>query len=106
MCGGRGRCSTCRIRVIGWHAELPRASAAEQAVLARVRGGTGVRLACQLRPPQDISFVPMLPPQATVANAYSNNQPQLGEERDVVIMFVDMWGSIRRRAGCRSTPSS
>jgi adenylate cyclase len=90
VCGGRGRCSTCRIRILGRHEELPQASDAERAALERVRGGTGVRLACQLRPPFDISFVPLLPPHATVANAYTSNQPQIGDERYVVIMFVDM----------------
>jgi adenylate cyclase len=100
VCGGRGRCSTCRIRVLGRHDELPPASDAEQAVLARVQGGTGVRLACQLRPLGDISFVPLLPPQATVANAYKINQPKVGDERYMVIMFVDMRDSTRM-AECR-----
>jgi adenylate cyclase len=95
VCGGRGRCSTCRIRILGRHDELPLASHAEQAALERVRGGTGVRLACQLRPPFDISFVPLLPPHATVANAYTSNQPQIGDERYVVIMFVDMRDSTK-----------
>jgi adenylate cyclase len=100
VCGGRGRCSTCRIRVLGRHDQLPPASDAEQAALARVQGGTGVRLACQLRPLGDISFVPLLPPQATVANAYTINQPKAGDERYVVIMFVDMRDSTRM-AECR-----
>ena len=96
-----------RIRILGRHDELPPPSYAEQAALERVRGGTGVRLACQLRPPFDISFVPLVPPQATVANAYTSNQPQLGGERYVVIMFVDIatppnW----RKAASRSILSS
>ena len=95
VCGGRGRCSTCRIRILGKHDDLPPASDAEQAVLARVHGGTGVRLACQLRPPRDISFVPLLPPQATTANAYTISPPKVGDERYVVIMFVDMRDSTK-----------
>jgi adenylate cyclase len=95
VCGGRGRCSTCRIRILARHDELPPPSHAEQAALERVRAGTGVRLACQLRPPFDISFVPLVPPQATVAKAYTSNQPQLGDERYVVIMFVDMRDSTK-----------
>ncbi len=95
VCGGRGRCSTCRIRVIGGRGELPAASAAERAVLDRVRAGTAVRLACQLRPDRDVSFVPLLPPQAGVASAYKDNQPHSGDERYVVIMFVDMRDSAR-----------
>jgi adenylate cyclase len=95
VCGGRGRCSTCRIRIVGEHRHLPTASAAEQAVLDRVRAGPGVRLACQLRPDRDVSFVPLLPTQATIANAYKSNQPHSGAERYVVIMFVDMRGSTK-----------
>jgi len=90
VCGGRGRCSTCRIRVVGGRGELPAVSPAEGAVLKRVRAGTGVRLACQLRPDRDVSFVPLLPPHSDVANAYRDNQPHSGDERYVVMMFVDM----------------
>ncbi len=93
VCGGRGRCSTCRVRILGRHEELPPASAAERAVLERVQAGTGVRLACQLHPSRDITIVPLLPPDATVAAAYAGSQRRLGEERYVVIMFVDMRGA-------------
>ena len=60
VCGGRGRCSTCRIRVMGATDALPTASDAEQAVLDRIAAGPDVRLACQLRPDRDIAFVPLL----------------------------------------------
>jgi adenylate cyclase len=95
VCGGRGRCSTCRIRLIAGYEQMPPASDAEQAVLDRLRGGTSVRLACQLRPQADVSFVPLLPPQATVANAYRRNQPHHGDELYLVPMFVDMRGSTK-----------
>jgi len=52
VCGGRGRCSTCRVRIGGEHAmRLPPPSEDEQKVLARVGAPENVRLACQLRPP-------------------------------------------------------
>ena len=41
VCGGRGRCSTCRIRILGGGDGLPAPSAAEQAVLERVHAGAG-----------------------------------------------------------------
>ena len=50
VCGGRGRCSTCRIRVTGAASALPAASPAEQRLLERVGVPPNVRLACQLRP--------------------------------------------------------
>ena len=95
VCGGRGRCSTCRIRILGDLAGLPAPSAAEQAVLERVHAAPGVRLACQLRPTRDIAFVPMLSPYATTVDAYRTGAAYSGVERYVVIMFVDMRGSSR-----------
>ena len=78
VCGGRGRCSTCRIRILGDLDGLPAPSAAEQAVLERVHAGPGVRLACQLRPTRDIAFVPMLSPYATTLDAYRAGAAQFG----------------------------
>ncbi|HZZ60066.1 MAG TPA: adenylate/guanylate cyclase domain-containing protein [Roseiarcus sp.] len=95
VCGGRGRCSTCRIRVLGDPGALPPISAAEQAVLDRVGAGAGVRLACQLRPTRDLAFAPLLPPHATVADVRRGGPARDGEERYVVVMFVDMRGSSR-----------
>jgi adenylate cyclase len=95
VCGGRGRCSTCRIRVLGDVTDLPVASAAEQAVLERVHAAPGVRLACQLRPTRDIAVLPMLSPYATTVDAYRTGAVASGVERYVVIMFVDMRGSSR-----------
>src|SRR5271166_1358835 len=99
VCGGRGRCSTCRIRVLGDLAELPAPSAAEQAVLERVHARAGVRLACQLRPTSDIAFVPIVSPHATTVDAYRTGAAYSGVERYVVIMFVDMRGSSRLAEG-------
>ena len=99
VCGGRGRCSTCRIRVLSDMSALPAPSAAEQAVLERVHAAPSVRLACQLRPTSDIAFVPMLSPHATTVDAYRGGSAYSGVERYVVIMFVDMRGSSRFAEG-------
>ncbi|WP_291561125.1 adenylate/guanylate cyclase domain-containing protein [Bradyrhizobium sp.] len=93
VCGGRARCSTCRIRVIGDCAMLPEPSNREAFVLNRV--GTGadpaIRLACQLRPETDISFFQIFMPQTAAASGPSH----IGEERYLVSMFVDMRGSTK-----------
>jgi adenylate cyclase len=99
VCGGRGRCSTCRIRVLTDISALPAPSAAEHAVLERVHAAPGVRLACQLRPTSDIAFVPMLSPHATTVDAYRSGSSYSGVERYVVMMFVDMRGSSRLAEG-------
>ena len=63
VCGGRARCSTCRVRVVSDRASLPRPSRREAVVLDR--GGAGdpsTRVACQLRPQTDVAVIPILPP--------------------------------------------
>ena len=69
VCGGRARCSTCRIRVIGDCASLPEPSMREAFVLNRVGAGAdpAIRLACQLRPQTDLSFFQIFLPQTTAA---------------------------------------
>jgi adenylate cyclase len=96
VCGGRGRCSTCRIRIIGDRAALPPPSPGERAVLERAGFGpdSPVRLACQLRPQADLAIVPLLPPNADMSQARATMRAQ-GMERHVVSMFVDMRGSTR-----------
>jgi len=94
VCGGRARCSTCRIRVIGDCASLPEPSPREAFVLSRVGAeDPSIRLACQLRPTADLSFFQLFMPQAISAN--SSNPTRIGQERYLVSMFVDMRGSTR-----------
>ena len=97
VCGGRARCSTCRIRVLGDLAELPRPSGREAFVLDRVGVGTdpAVRLACQLRPAGDLTLVPLMPPGVGAASVRARSRAHVGEERYVVSMFVDMRGSTK-----------
>jgi adenylate cyclase len=94
VCGGRARCSTCRIRVIGDCAALPEPSPREAFVLNRV-GATdpSIRLACQLRPTSDLSFFQLFLPHAVSASGGGSNPTRIGQERYLVSMFVDMRGS-------------
>jgi adenylate cyclase len=95
VCGGRARCSTCRIRVIGDCSKLPQPSNREAFVLNRVGTGSdpAIRLACQLRPESDISFFQIFTPQT--ASAPHAGPSHIGEERYLVSVFVDMRGSTR-----------
>ena len=94
VCGGRGRCSTCRVQIGGVdEARLPAPSPEEARVLERLGSPAKVRLACQLRPlPGDYSVMPLLPPDAQPADAYRGTTLAVGEERTMVIMFVDLRG--------------
>jgi adenylate cyclase len=96
VCGGRARCSTCRIRVIGDCKLLPEPSKREAFVLNRVGAkDPSIRLACQLRPAEDLSFFQLFMPQTISANAHAAHPHRIGQERYLVSMFVDMRGSTR-----------
>src|ERR1700736_6553620 len=96
VCGGRARCSTCRIRVIGDCSMLPEPSGREAFVLNRVGGADpSVRLACQLRPETDLSFFQLFTPQTISAKTHLSKPHRIGQERYLVSMFVDMRGSTR-----------
>ena len=97
VCGGRARCSTCRIRVIGDCSSLPKPSNREAFVLNRVGAGgdPSIRLACQLRPNADLSFFQIFLPQTTAAQTSPTSSHGIGQERYLVSMFVDMRGSTK-----------
>src|SRR5207244_3143159 len=94
VCGGRARCSTCRIRVIGDCSGLPEPSQREAFVLARVgTSDPSIRLACQLRPATDLSFFQLFTPHTVSADAHASQPSRIGQERYLVSLFVDMRGS-------------
>ena len=94
VCGGRGRCSTCRVRMGGEdRAKLPPASPEEQKVLSRVGAPDNVRLACQLRPPPGrYRVTPLLPASAGPVEAYRRQPQAHGGEHYVAILFADIRG--------------
>jgi adenylate cyclase len=96
VCGGRARCSTCRIRVIGDHSSLPEPSQREAFVLHRVGAADpAIRLACQLKPETDLSFFQLFTPQTVSADDHASQPHRIGQERYLVSMFVDMRGSTK-----------
>ncbi|MFK8081860.1 MAG: adenylate/guanylate cyclase domain-containing protein [Granulosicoccus sp.] len=92
VCGGRGRCTTCRIRVIDESEELPEPASLEAAALQRVGAAPNIRLACQLRPTCDVTITPMLRAD-TSAQDVKSAAAVMGHEQAVACMFVDMRGS-------------
>lgn len=94
VCGGRARCSTCRIRIIGDHGALPEPSQREAFVLTRVgTSDPSIRLACQLRPTSDLSFFQLFTAHTLSANTKASTPARIGQERYLVSLFVDMRGS-------------
>src|SRR5437773_3805215 len=60
MCGGRARCSTCRVRIIAGGAQCPPPVQNELNTLHRIHAPEDTRLACQLRPQGNVTVVPLL----------------------------------------------
>jgi adenylate cyclase len=92
VCGGRARCTTCRIRVVSGQAELPEPAGLEAAALARIGATAGVRLACQIRPTADISVTPLLAADSSAADGLVRGGME-GSERQVTVVFIDLRGS-------------
>jgi adenylate cyclase len=95
VCGGRARCSTCRVKVVSDRSALPKPSGRESFVLARVGAGKdpSIRLACQLRPQADVAVIPVMPPNVGADFVRARQRVHVGEEHFVASMFVDMRGS-------------
>jgi adenylate cyclase len=91
VCGGRARCSTCRVKMLEGGESLPAAGVAEASVLARIGAGSEVRLACQIRPEHNISVQPLVSVKAdSSAGDHLKDAYYWGVEQDVVVMFVDL----------------
>lgn len=90
ICGGRGRCSTCRVRVLRGFENLPPPSQQEAAVLARSRVARNVRLACQIYPTHDIAVLPLLAPDIVADDRRRRSAGTVDTERFVAIMFIDI----------------
>jgi adenylate cyclase len=92
VCGGRGRCSTCRVRVRAELHALAPPEEAEARVLRRIRATPNVRLACQLRPHGAVEVTPLLPPFAVAADGRRHVDLAQGGEREIAILFADIRG--------------
>ena len=88
VCGGRGRCSTCRVHIGRSEGAVPPPSDEEAKVLRRIKAAPNVRLACQLCPVADLAVTPLLSPTASPREAGA--RAMQGEEREVAILFADI----------------
>lgn len=94
VCGGRGRCTTCRIRIVEGLESLETENEIEKEALTRIAAPPGVRLACQLRPRADLSIMPLLPPRIKAGSQIPKGGLD-GQERSVTFLFVDLRTSTR-----------
>ncbi len=94
VCGGRARCTTCRVRVVKGLDQLAPPSADERQALAGIKADANVRLACQLQLIQDISIVPLIPPEMGAAYVRKPGGVE-GQEQQVTVLFIDLRGSTK-----------
>ncbi len=95
VCGGRGRCSTCRVRVMRGADHLPAATVDELRVLGRVGAPVHVRLACQVRPRRDLTVVPLVLAGAGPRDALGAGDHRDGQELTIAVLFADLRGFTR-----------
>ena len=100
VCGGRGRCSTCRVRLFADLGAVPPPRPAERALLASVGADpAAVRLACQTVPLADVAILPLIPPALAREFVAGWRPLHVAEERFVVALFADMRNSTALAAG-------
>jgi len=94
-CGGRAKCSTCRIWILEGAAACPQPGELERALTSRLGLGDNVRLACQLRPDADITFRRLVLDETDLRMASQLQRhaaTNAGELKPVVIFFSDVAG--------------
>ena len=97
VCGGRARCSTCRVRIQRGLPDLPLASEVERATLARIGAPENVRLACQVRPELDVTLAVLLASPRPARGLHVDLAES--QELTVTAMFVDLRNSTGLASG-------
>lgn len=95
ICGGRGRCSTCRVHVVDGLDHLPEPNEAEREVLDRVTASASVRLACQIRPRKSVNVIALVPHDAKPEAAHAKPGYQQGREMKIAVLFADLRDSTK-----------
>lgn len=90
VCGGKGRCSTCRVRVTGGIDDLPAPGPLERITLSRIHADPDVRLACQIRPTHDVTVLPLLAAKIERILPGGTRQPAPGREQEIAVLFCDI----------------
>mgnify|MGYP002378291189 CR=1 FL=1 len=94
-CGGKGRCSTCRVRVVQGLADLAPPGPIERMTLTRIKAGPEVRLACQIRPTAALAVAPILAASTVLRGPRHGARSTASREHEVAVLFCDLRGFTR-----------
>jgi class 3 adenylate cyclase/nitrite reductase/ring-hydroxylating ferredoxin subunit len=92
-CGGRAKCSTCRIWVLDGLDRCHQQNDLETAMATRLGFGPEVRLACQLRPDADLRVRRLVLDETDLAMCSQLDRAvatRAGEERAIAVVFSDV----------------
>src|SRR5271169_178312 len=95
VCGGKARCSTCRVRIVERGEGLAPPAEAEQRLLRRIGAPPDVRLACQIRPNGPLMVALLLKPTAQFLTPLASGFESAGVDREAAVLFVDIRGFTR-----------
>ena len=91
VCGGRARCSTCRVRIDAGAGSLQLPTYPEAITLASIAAPRNVRLACQVRPVGALTVTRLLRPATTgPKGADIEELDSAGIEKTMAVMFLDL----------------
>jgi adenylate cyclase len=91
VCGGRARCSTCRVRIERGSFGLPPPVFPEVVTLGSIGAPPNVRLACQIRPEHYLIVTRLLKADTTRPEDIAIEEADsAGVEKSLAVMFVDL----------------
>ncbi|MBK8210171.1 MAG: adenylate/guanylate cyclase domain-containing protein [Rhodospirillales bacterium] len=90
VCGGRARCSTCRVRILRGSEFLAPPEAAEATTLASINAPPDTRLACQLRLNSPTAVLRLVRPGQQAARKATGGAEDHGVERPVAVLYFDL----------------
>ena len=95
LCGGRGRCTTCRVILEEGADLIHPPSAAEARSLRAVGAPPNARLACQIRPTNPMTVFRVFQPDGKRGRAHASQ----GTEQELAVLFLDIRGFTARTTG-------
>ncbi len=92
-CGGRGRCSSCRVLILEGEQSLAPPAGVEKRVLERIRAPRHIRLACQVHPTADLNVRVLLSSQSLSAVPEQVNEAlDWGVSEELTVLSADIRG--------------